>query len=270
MSRTVGLTRVVRFSAGHRYWSDDWDAARNREVFGRWASPHNHGHNYVLEVTAEGEINPRDGMVVNIKEIDEVLQERVVSRFDQRSINDEVIGFNAPPTLESLLDYFQRELRDLPGGTRLTRLRLEETPSLWGTWTKEMTTITRTYEFAASHRLYVPALGEAENAALFGKCCRPNGHGHNYVLEVTVTGDLDPITGMSVRLEDLDGAVSKEVLDRYDHTNLNVDVPELAGLNPTSEVVAQAIYDRLKETVPARLVKVVLWETARNGFEVAG
>lgn len=269
MSRTVGLTRVVRFSAGHRYWVDGWDEAKNRNVFGAWASPYNHGHNYVLEVTADGPINDADGMVVNIKDIDDVLQARVVSRFDQKSINDEVQELGGPPTLEVLLDYIQGVLENLPGGVRLSRLKLEETPNLWGMWTREMLTITRSYEFAASHRLYVSELSESENERLFGKCCRANGHGHNYVVEVTVSGEVDPTSGMSVRLDELDAVVTKEVLDRYDHSNLNIDVPELQGLNPTSEVVALAIFDRLQGKVPAKLQKVVLWETARNGFEVS-
>ncbi|MCC6403042.1 MAG: 6-carboxytetrahydropterin synthase [Fimbriimonadaceae bacterium] len=269
MRRAVALTRVVRFSSGHRYWEDAWPEVKNREVFGEWASPHYHGHNYVMEVTAEGPTDPSTGMVVNIKDIDTVLQERVVALFHQRSINEEVPGIKAPPTLETLLAYFQERLARLPGQSRLVRLRLEESPELWGTWTEEMVTITRSYEFATSHRLYVPSLSEAENESLFGKCCRASGHGHNYVVEVSVSGEVDALSGMSVDLGELDAVVEREILDRYDHRNLNTDVDDLAGLNPTSEVVALAIFDRLKPVVPGRLVKVVLWETSRNGFEVS-
>jgi len=269
--QAVTLTRKVAFSSGHRYWDDTRDAEGNKLLFGKWASPYNHGHNYVLWVSAEGDVDASTGMVVNIKRIDDVLQERVVGRFDQRSINDEVEAFRGlVPSVEHLLGFLKAELQELPGHVRLTALKLEETPLLYGEWTRrnDMTTITRTYEFAASHRLHVPGLSENENRELFCKCNNPNGHGHNYVLEVTVTGVPDPVTGFIVDLERLDGVVEEEVVGRYDHRNLGLDVPELAGLNTTSEVVAEAIFERLKDKVPGTLVRIRLFETARNVFEV--
>ncbi|MBS1713958.1 MAG: 6-carboxytetrahydropterin synthase [Armatimonadetes bacterium] len=271
MPQTVTLTRRVAFSSGHRYWDPDLDEGGNFRLFGRWASRFNHGHNYVLWVSAQGTVDPQTGMVVNIKRIDDVLQERVVERFDQKSINDEVQEFSSRvPSLENLLVYFARELDGLHGRAALSRLKLEETPLLYGEWAKEddMTTITRVYEFAASHRLHVPTLTDAENEKLFGKCHNPNGHGHNYVLEVTVTGTPDPKSGFLVDLEHLDAVVQAEIIDRYDHRNLGLDVPELSGLNTTSEVVAGAIFERLKGQVPGRLVRIRLHETARNVFEV--
>ncbi|MBS1723200.1 MAG: 6-carboxytetrahydropterin synthase [Armatimonadetes bacterium] len=271
MARTVGLTRKVSFSAGHRYWNPALDAEGNKRLFGNWASPFNHGHNYVLWVTAVGSVDPSNGMVVNIKLIDDLLQEAVVATFDQRSINDEVPGFEkTAPCLENLLPWLREALDELPGGVRLTGLKLEETPLLYGEWRLEddMVSITRVYEFAAAHRLAVPALGEEENWRLFGKCHNEGGHGHNYVLEVTVTGDRDPDTGFLVDLEAMDETVQTEVLDRYDHRNLNTDVPELKNKNTTSEVVAEAIFDRLKTRLQGTLVRVRLFETARNVFEV--
>jgi 6-pyruvoyltetrahydropterin/6-carboxytetrahydropterin synthase len=220
---------------------------------------------------ASGPVDPVTGMVVNIKRIDDWLQERVVSRYDQRSLNDEAPEFaGRAPTLENFLLVLSLSLRDLPDGASLVGLKLEETPLLYGEWARdpEMLTITRVYEFAASHRLHSPALGEEENLRLYGKCNHPAGHGHNYVLEVTVTGPLDPRTGMLAPIDEIDQVVRREVLDRYDHRNLDVDVPELQGKVSTSEVVAQAIFDRLEGRLPARLVRVRLHETARNVFEV--
>ena len=269
MSRTVTLSRRVAFSAGHRYWLADRAPEENRALFGRWASPFNHGHNYVLWVSTEGEVDAENGMVVNIKWIDDVLQERVVGRYDQRSLNDECPEFAArPPSLETILAHLAATLQDLPGGVRLTHLRLEETPLFYGEWTPMTTTLTRVYEFAASHRLHVESLGPDENLRLFGKCNNLNGHGHNYVLEVTVSAEPDPVTGMSVSIDELDAAVEREVVDRYDHQNLDADVEEFRGKNTTSEVVALAVFDRLKDAVPGRLERVRLFETARNAFEV--
>lgn len=290
------MLRRVTFSSGHRYWNSDWSADENRARFGPWASPYNHGHNYVLDVTVEGEVDPVDGMVVNIKRVDDVLKREVLSRFDQRSINDEIPEFrDRAPSLENLLNYFRdllgselyvdryfpdrdgRDTGDRDGPTtghatvRLVNLRLEEMPTFYGELDLEtdMTTLTRIYEFAAAHRLNAPALSEVENLALYGKCNHPNGHGHNYVLEVTVSGEVDPVTGMLADLGELDQIVEREVLDRYDHRNLDMDVPELVDKVTTSENVAQAIFDRLTAAVPGRLSRIRLWETARNCFEVS-
>lgn len=268
----VTLARKVSFSSGHRYWLSLLNESANREVFGVWASKFNHGHNYVLWVSARGEVNESDGMVVNIKWIDDILKERVVARLDQKSINDEISEFaDRSPSLENLLRYFRDTLRDLPGGVELSALKLEETPLLYGEWhlKNDMITITRSYEFAASHRLDVPELGHEENVRLFGKCNNQNGHGHNYVLEVTVSGEISEPSGMMVDLGELDQVVHREVVDRYDHKNLDMDIPEFAGKNTTSEVVGLTIFDRLTNVVPGQLERIRLYETARNMFEVS-
>lgn len=268
----VSLTRRVSFSSGHRYWLPSLSPDENRELFGPWASPYNHGHNYVLDVTGRGEVDPVTGMVINIKVLDDLLQDRIVSRFDQKSINDEVPEFaDRSPSTENLLLHFQEVLHDFP--IELTELALHETPLLWASWTSHnpaMISLTRVYEFAASHRLHAEDLSQEENLDLFGKCNNPNGHGHNYVLEVTISGTPDARTGMIADLGALDDAVNREVIDRYDHKNLDRDIPELLGRNTTSEVVALAIFDRLKGAVPASLQRVRLHETARNSFTVEG
>lgn len=272
MNRTVTMARRVVFSSGHRYWRDDLSADENRALFGKWASPYNHGHNYVLWVRARDPVDPATGMVVNIKWIDDVLQERVVRLLDQRSLNDEVPGLKGvSPSLESLVQFFRLTLQDLPGGAELTGLRLEETEDLRAEWSapSEMLTLTRTYEFAAAHRLHAAGLSEEENIRLYGKCHHAAGHGHNYVLEVSVRGVPDPKSGMVCRIEDLDAVVNSQVLDRYDHKNLDVDIEELRGRPSTSENVAAAIFDLLAPRVPAQLAKVTLYETARNAFEVS-
>lgn len=269
----VTLTRRVTFSAGHRYWRSDWTDAENRARFGEWASPFNHGHDYVLFASVSGPLNEQDGMVVNIKWIDDILQDRVVHAFHLKSLNDEVPPFDQlAPCLENLLPEIARRLEELPENVQLTALKLYETPLLFAEWTPHspMVTITRIYEFAASHRLHVPSLSAEENVRLFGKCNHVHGHGHNYLLEVTVAGEPDPVTGFSVDLGGLDATVEREILERYDHRSLNADVPELEGKNPTSEVVALAIAQRLKPVVPGKLLAIKLHETARNIFEVRG
>ncbi len=268
------LTRKVSFSSGHRYWLDDLTEQQNRALFGKWASPHYHGHNYELWATIAGQIDPKSGMVINIKVLDGILKERIVSKFDQKSINDEVPFFrNAAPSLENLVKFCADALAQLPEGVRLTHLRLQETPRLWAERNLEgdnaMTTLTRTYEFCASHRLHNPELSDEQNAALFGKCSNPNGHGHNYILEVTVTGDVNPTSGMMVDLGRMDAVVNELVVDYLDHKHLNLDIEEFKQKIPTSEEVTRFVFERLNDRLPAKLVRVRLHETGRNSFEYA-
>src|SRR5687768_4894719 len=127
------LTRQVAFSSGHRYWLADSSEAENKALFGAWASPYNHGHNYVLEVTVSGKVDDRHGMVVNIKDIDAVLKERVVSRYDQKSLNDEVPEFAGRSTSTEIIAMTIRDILEpsLPDSVRLENVRLYETPLLF-------------------------------------------------------------------------------------------------------------------------------------------
>ena len=130
--------------------------------------------------------------------------------------------------------------------------------------------LTRRYLFSASHRLHCDGLSEEENRAVYGKCNNPHGHGHNYALEVTVSGRVDPGTGMVCNLTDLDTAVQREILDRFDHTNLNV-LPQFSAEVPTTENLSELIFKILQRKFSsAHLEKVVLQETAMNSFEYAG
>lgn len=136
-----------------------------------------------------------------------------------------------------------------------------------------MIQLTRRYRFSASHRLNSPQLTDAENDATYGKCNNPHGHGHNYIVEVTVGGPVDERTGRVADIPRLDRLIAKEIVERYDHRNLNTQVPELAGLVPTSEVVTAAIEQRLAERWPVNgelpaLDRVRVWETRNNIFEV--
>ena len=106
--------------------------------------------------------------------------------------------------------------------------------------------LTRRYWFAASHRLHSPKLSEAENQRLYGKCNNPYGHGHNYGLEVTVTGPVDPETGMIANLAELDPFVEREVIEAFDHKYLNEEVAEFRAIVPTTENVCREIYGRLR------------------------
>jgi 6-pyruvoyltetrahydropterin/6-carboxytetrahydropterin synthase len=130
--------------------------------------------------------------------------------------------------------------------------------------------LTRRYWFAASHRLDTPKLTADENRAVYGKCNNPFGHGHNYALEVTVSGQVAEATGMICNLVDIDRVVKHQVLEHFDHQNLNC-IPEFREIVPTTENLCITIFNILKRRVDgAHLEKVRLEETSQNSFEVIG
>lgn len=121
--------------------------------------------------------------------------------------------------------------------------------------------VTRKARFCAGHKYWRTEWTPEKNREIFGACANENGHGHNYTLEVTVTGEIDPKTGMVINLSDLDRLIHEFVIDRIDHRNLNVDVPELVGKIPTTEVLAGFVWDSLSSRIPVgRLEEVRVYE----------
>ena len=131
-------------------------------------------------------------------------------------------------------------------------------------------TLTRRYSFSASHRLHSSKMTEAENERLYGKCNNPYGHGHNYEVEVTLAGPIDPATGMIANLAELDAFVQKQVLADFDHRYLNEEIPVFKKTVPTTENLCIEIYNRLKAFPGARLERVRIEETSKNSFEYSG
>jgi 6-pyruvoyltetrahydropterin/6-carboxytetrahydropterin synthase len=130
--------------------------------------------------------------------------------------------------------------------------------------------LTRRYRFSASHRLHSHRFSEEQNREIYGKCSNPHGHGHNYVVEVTIAGPVDAATGMIANLGDLDPFVAREVVEAFDQKYLNEEVPEFRDVVPTTENLCREIYRRLKTFPSARLERVRIEETSNNSFEFAG
>ncbi len=245
-------------------------------MYGNNANPNGHGHNYVLEVTLTGDPDPVTGMVFDLRELKEILNREVVDPMDHRFLNKEVAPFDRViPTTENLaVEIWKRiEPQITRAGVRLQNVRLYETPDLYvdygGGLPRPAMRLTTRYRFSASHRLDTPTLSPEENRKLYGKCNNPHGHGHDYVLDITVDGPVDQ-DGQVVNREAMDALVRERVLGRLDHRNLNADIPELAGLVTTTENVAELVRDALARewTLPARLARVRISETARNTFEL--
>ncbi len=126
----------------------------------------------------------------------------------------------------------------------------------------------RRAHFNAAHRLFVKDWSDEENKNFFGKCSNPMFHGHNYEIEVRLTGEMDPKTGFLYDLGKLKGIIEEEIIERYDHKNLNLECEEFKEVNPTAENICIAIYTRLRNRIKTELeLRVRLWETARNYVE---
>lgn len=131
--------------------------------------------------------------------------------------------------------------------------------------------VTRRAHFNAAHRLFNSAWSDAENARVFGPCANANAHGHNYNLDVSVIGDVDPDTGYVIDIKQLKDVIEAQVLSRFDHKHLNLDVADFHDLNPTAENIVMVCWRLLAPAIPkGRLHKLVLWETERNIVEYTG
>ncbi len=134
-----------------------------------------------------------------------------------------------------------------------------------------MVTVCRKAAFCAAHRLHNPNASEEANREVYGKCNNPDYHGHNYTLVVKVSGEVDPEWGYVIDLKTLQGLIDEEVIQPFDHKNLNLDTKIFAELNPTAENIVQVIWKRLRERLdPSLNLKTVLYETERNFVEYSG
>lgn len=134
-----------------------------------------------------------------------------------------------------------------------------------------LVTVTRRLHFNAAHRVHNPALSEEENRALFGKCNNPNWHGHNYMLDVSIAGEPDQKTGYVIDLAVLKRIVEREVIEKVDHRNFNLEVDFMHDVIPTTENIIVQMWRVIEPAVaPARLSRLVLWETPNNYVEYSG
>ena len=273
--RPCVITRRAAFSASHRYWLPELTPEQNQARFGACSLEPGHGHNYELIVAMGGPLDA-DGMVLNLSEVKHAIREQVTAQLDFRCLNQAWPEFDLEqpggilPTTEALALAIWRRLA---GHLPLLGLRLHETDKLWADVlgdTMEAFLTIRTH-FAAAHRLARPELSPEENDAIYGKCARPHGHGHNYLLDITVRGAIDPRTGMVCDLAALQELVDNLVVEPFDHTFLNKDVAHFATTVPTAENIALHIADLLSAPVAgigAALHKVRLQESPNNAAEV--
>lgn len=264
------INRRSQFSASHRYWFPELSEAENLQKFGDCARFPGHGHNYVLFVSLAGELDEY-GMVQNLSEVKKVIKREVSKQLDFAYLNDVWQEFQQTlPTTENIARViWQRLAPYLP----LVNIQLFEHPELWADYQGNgmEAYLTISTHFSAAHRLARPDLSYEENSEIYGKCARPNGHGHNYHLEVTVKGEIEPRTGMIVDLGALNQVIEDYVVEPFDHTFLNKDIPYFAEVVPTAENIAIHIRQLLQQPIQelgAKLYKVKLIESPNNSCEV--
>ncbi len=264
------INRRAQFSASHRYWLPELSDAENQQRFGACSRAPGHGHNYELFVSMEGDLDEY-GMVLNLSDVKPVIKEQVTSQLDFSFLNEAWPEFqDTLPTTENVARIiWQRLAPHLP----LVRIQLFENPELWADYTGDdmEAYLTIKTHFSAAHRLANPKLSMEENKEIYGKCARPHGHGHNYHLEVTVKGNIDPRTGMLADLVDVQKIIDEHVVEPFDHTFLNKDIPYFAEVVPTAENIAVHIRSLLAapmQETGAQLHKVKLIESPNNSAEV--
>ncbi|NJM77971.1 MAG: 6-pyruvoyl tetrahydropterin synthase [Acaryochloridaceae cyanobacterium RU_4_10] len=264
------INRRAEFSASHQYWLPELSELSNYEKFGAGARFPGHGHNYELYVSMLGELD-QYGMVLNLSDVKHVIKKEVTSQLDASYLNDSWPEFkDTLPTTENIARLiWQRLAPHLP----LVSIQLYEHPRLWAEYKGAgmEAYLTVGTHFSAAHRLALPELSFEENSEIYGKCARPNGHGHNYHLEVTVKGDIHPKTGMLVELTELHKVIENVVVEPFDHTFLNKDIPYFANVVPTAENIAVYIAQLLKTPIQelgATIYRVKLVESPNNSCEI--
>tara|TARA_Y100001968_G_scaffold329682_1_gene379611 strand:+ start:1416 stop:2351 length:936 start_codon:yes stop_codon:yes gene_type:complete len=273
--RKCVITRRACFSASHRYWLPELSEDENTAQFGPCAIAPGHGHNYELIVSMEGQLDEY-GMVLNLSNVKHAIKEQITDQLDFRFLNNAWNEFDITttqgclPTTEALARVIWMRLKShLP----VVALRLHESPTLWADYLGNPMDayLTIRTHFSAAHRLAREDLPQEENEKIFGKCARPNGHGHNYLVDITVRGPINARTGMICDLSALHNLVDDLVVEAFDHTFLNKDIKYFEDCVPTAENIALHISDKLNtpiQAIGAKLHKIRLQESPNNAAEV--
>jgi len=257
------LTREVRFAINRDYYADTY---RGANTYAAFPSLSGVGHYFALLITLRGELQDHLQYVADIQFIDHVARDRAISAVAAYALAEKP---SCPSRLVANL--FDR-LNYGWGEPELESVRLTLSPFVTaGARRSElpMTRYSEKFEFAASHRLHNPQLSDEENRKRFGKCNHPNGHGHNYALEVTLRGQPRDDSVM-VNVPEFERVVKESVIDQFDHKNINLDVPEFRELIPTVENISMVIFRMLKNRlagIGAELASVTVWETSKTWCE---
>jgi 6-pyruvoyltetrahydropterin/6-carboxytetrahydropterin synthase len=266
----IRVTREVRFSVD-RDWAGRIEFSRPvTNSWGGWPSAVGLVPYLQLRATVAGEPDPVTGYLCNISILDDLLRRYAIPHA-AAELRKHGWRLSAERLLRAV---WEQVVPHSPNGAELVRLELAATPCLSYAIEREkpeMVLLTQQFEFSAAHRLHCAEFSDEENRRVFGKCNNPSGHGHNYLVEVTVAGEPDEKTGAVLPLPRFEQIVKERVIDRLDHKHLNEDTAEFGARNPSVENIARVIWELLSEHVsPAELRCVRVFETPKTWAEYAG
>jgi 6-pyruvoyltetrahydropterin/6-carboxytetrahydropterin synthase len=278
------LTREVRFAINPA--PDEQLAQKPTNSYGGYPSLRGFGAYLILQITVAGEPDNSSNYLLNIKQIDAAVRNNAIPFLTDAVRGNECRFGSAehsprssqkPPAEltpeHASLALFNR-LHDAWPAVAVQEIRLSLSPFLsYSAVASElpMVRLSQKFEFSATHRLHNPSLSDEENREIFGKCNNPHGHGHNYELQVTLRGTPNP-RGILIDLPDFERIVAAAVIDRFDHKNLNLELPEFRNLIPTVENIAMVIHRLLKprfDGAGVMLASVTVWETPKTWCEYA-
>jgi 6-pyruvoyltetrahydropterin/6-carboxytetrahydropterin synthase len=256
------IMREIRFSLGPTGSEDVPNS------YAGWPSAAGVQPYLVLQAVVAGRPDPLTGYLVNITVIDQLLRERAIPLARR-------LCAGGPCSGERLIRSVADDLRDRPpAGTRWVAWQLKITPFVSYSidmGAPHMLSLTTSFEFAAAHRLHCPEMSDEANRAYFGKCNNPSGHGHNYILEVSITAPGTGDAAGILPVVEFERIVRDRVISRFDHKHLNEDCPEFRSVNPSVENIVRTIWTLLDGRFPrARLSRVRVWETAKTWAEFDG
>ncbi len=251
------------FSAARRTCSPHLTGRENEQLFGRAAAQSGHGHHYRLRVTLHGKVDIDHGMIFPEMEGRTVLGE-LHDQFDHRNLSLDLPHLRSMPmTTEMLTRYFYLQLKErLP----VKRVRLFENEHFFAECQGEDKVLMGIgSDFHAAHRLHSPLLSVSDNLDTYGKCNNPNGHGHLYRVECTMSGDIDNRSGTLYNLGDFNRAL-ESVLDQWNYRHLDMDTDDFNDKTTTGENIISVLWSKLSGSLGDNLYRLRLWETPNNRF----
>ncbi len=254
------LNKKISFESSHRLQVAGWSEEENRRFFGDEAGgSQGHGHNFVAWFGFTGAVDKENGMIAELGDVKQRINTLIDSRYDHKFLNVDTLPFHRlNPTPENMARQLLDEAATLftDDAAKLMRVHLLDSPDSSATAYNNKT-IRRTFtgKFSAARTTSSPHLSEEENLAIFGSAASPHGHGHNYRAEVTLEGTPDPKHGLIFSEVEAWRAIS-EIMERWNHKNLNKEVVELENKPITTECLARAIFHELSEQMPLKKVRL--------------
>jgi 6-pyruvoyltetrahydropterin/6-carboxytetrahydropterin synthase len=254
------ISKKFEISFSHRLYNNNWSDEENYRIYGDESKGNfGHGHNFEVTFVFNGPVNQNTGMVINVSEIKERINLLLVEKYDHKYLNLDTVPFDKIiPTPENIVNQLFIDAKKLFENhpVNLVACHLGEEPKIDAVAFENGNTYRQfQIDFSAARRTYSPHLNDKENEQLFGKASRKSGHGHHYKVKWTVSGNPDRESGLIYSEVNMDKMLCG-IYEKYDHTNLNTDILELANKPITTEILCRQLFDELSKKVPIEKVRL--------------